>query len=84
MENKVLFEIKPDSTAKDLKNLSKFKYAKKWCKGNGYKYVIIKNKWFEKNYNNKLLIGQPSEERIKRNLRQFDENKKYKKNRLCG
>ena len=83
LKNKILFEIKPDSTAKDPKNISKFKYAKKWCRSNGYKYMIIKNKWFRENYNSKLLIKQPSEEKIKLNLRQFDEDKKYKKDKLC-
>ena len=38
---------------------------------------------FIKNYNENLVIGQPDEVKIIKNLRQFkNENKKYKKNRL--
>jgi len=48
--------------------------------------VLKKNnpeKWFIKNYNEDLLVGQPDEEKIIKNLKQFkNENKKYKKNRL--
>jgi hypothetical protein len=80
--NKILFEIKPDATYNIPKNISKYKYAKKWCRKNGYKYKIINNKWFRKNYNPSLVIGQPSEDKLLRNLRQFNENKIYKENRI--
>jgi len=81
-ENKILYEIKPDSNIYDEKVVEKTKYAKRWCKKNGYKFLIISNKWFYKNYNEELVIGQKDEEKIIRNLKQFNENKKYKKNRL--
>jgi hypothetical protein len=56
---------------------------KKWCKLNGYKFVFITNKWFFKNYNESIIIGQPDENKMIKNLKQFkNENKKYKKNRL--
>lgn len=70
-ENKIIYEIKPNSTAKDIKNLAKERYARKWCKDNGYRYVMIKNRWFKRNYNRDLVIGQPCEDKLLRNLRQF-------------
>lgn len=80
--NKIIYEIKPKATYHNIVNLSKYKYAKKWCRTNGYKYIIIKDSWFKKNYNSNIVIGQPSEEKIIKNLKQFNENKKYKKNKL--
>lgn len=77
VSNKILYEIKPNSTYNNSVNLSKYKFTKRWCKINGYKYIIVKNNWFKKNYNPDLLIGQPSEEKMKRNLKQFYENKKH-------
>lgn len=70
-ENKIIYEIKPNSEVNNKKNLAKEKYAKIWCKLNGYKYKMIRNKWFEKNYNEKLVIGQACEEKLIRNLKQF-------------
>ena len=69
---------------KQVVNYAKTKYAKKWCKLNGYKFIFITDKWFLKNYNECIVIGQPSESKIIKNLKQFkNENKKNKKNRLC-
>jgi len=44
--------------------------------------IIVTNKWFENNYDPELVYGQPSEDKILKNLKQFYENKKYKKDRL--
>lgn len=70
-ENKVLYEIKPDSVRNDKRNISKFKYARKWCRENGFKFKIITDKWFHKNYKEELIYGQPSEDKIIKNLKQF-------------
>jgi len=82
-ENKVLYEIKPLSNRDNEIVKVKTKYGRRWCKLNGYKYILITDKWFIKNYNEDLVKGQPDEIKIIKNLRQFkNENKKYKKNRL--
>lgn len=82
-ENKILYEIKPLSNKYNEIVKVKTKYGKRWCKINGYKYILITDKWFIENYNENLIIGQPDEEKIAKNLKQFkNENKKYKKNRL--
>jgi hypothetical protein len=82
-DNRILYEIKPLSNKDSEIVKIKIKYAKKWCKQNGYKFILITDKWFIKNYNEELIIGQPDEKKILKNLRQFkNENKKYKKNRL--
>lgn len=77
-ENKMLYEIKPLSN-KDAEIVKvKTKFARKWCKLNGYRYILITDKWFIKNYNQDLLLGQPDAEKIIKNLKQFkNENKKY-------
>jgi very-short-patch-repair endonuclease len=81
--NKIIYEIKPNSTAKHMKNLSKERYARRWCKENGYKYMMIKDSWFKKNYIESIVIGQPCEDKLIRNLKQFkNENKDNKKDRL--
>lgn len=82
-ENKILYEIKPLSNKDNDIVKVKTKYGRRWCKLNGYKYILITDRWFIKNYNENLVIGQPDEVKIIKNLRQFkNENKKYKKNRL--
>lgn len=82
-ENKILYEIKPLSNKDNEIVKIKTKYGRRWCKLNGYKYILITDRWFIKNYNENLVIGQPDEVKIIKNLRQFkNENKKYKKNRL--
>lgn len=82
-ENKILYEIKPLSNKNSEIVKVKSKFARRWCKLNGYKFVFITNKWFIKNYNEDLLIGQPDEYKMVKNLKQFkNENKKHKKNRL--
>jgi hypothetical protein len=71
IDNKVLYEIKPESTSNSDINKTKYRYAKSWCKKNGYKYIVIKDSWFKKNYKEDLVYGQPSEEKILKNLKQF-------------
>ncbi len=70
-EKKVIYEIKPDATLNNVKNKAKIKYAKKWCKLHDYKLIIINNNWFKKNYNENFIIGQPCEEKMRKNLKQF-------------
>jgi len=80
--NKILYEIKPRSEKTKLKNKIKREYAIKWSVENDYKYVIIEDEWFKKNYNKELLNNQINKEKLIKNLRQFDENKNNKKNKL--
>jgi len=77
LKDRILYEIKPLSNKDNDKVKSKIYYAKKWCKLNGYKFILITDKWFKKNYNPELLKGQPCEKKVIKNLRQFrNENKK--------
>lgn len=70
-ENKILYEIKPLSNKNNEVVKAKTKYGRRWCKLNGYNYILITDRWFIKNYNEYLLIGQPDEVKIIKNLRQF-------------
>lgn len=70
-DNKIIYEIKPISNISDKKNKCKMRYARKWCKLNGYKMSIITESWFKKNYEESLIIDQPCEDKMKRNLKQF-------------
>jgi len=76
-DNKILYEVKPDSEVNTPKNKAKARWARKWCKTNGYNFIIISNKWFKNNYNLDVIVGQPCEKKLTKNLKQFDENKKY-------
>ena len=80
--NKNIYEIKPDSEISTKKNKAKFRWARKWAKTNGYNFIIIGNKWFYDNYRQDIVIDQPCEDKLIKNLKQFNENKKYKKDRL--
>jgi hypothetical protein len=70
-KNNILYEVKPLSNKNDNKVKVKIKYAKKWCKLNGYKFILITDKWFLKHYNEDLVKNQPSEKKILKNLKQF-------------
>jgi hypothetical protein len=70
-EKKIIYEIKPISNINNKKNRSKIRYAKKWAIQNNYKFIIIDDNWFKKNYNEELIIGQPSEDKLRKNLKQF-------------
>ena len=81
-ENKILYEIKPRSEKTKRKNKIKRKYAIQWANKNKYVYKIIEDEWFFNNYDEKLIEEQPNKEKLLKNLKQFNENKKDKKNRL--
>jgi hypothetical protein len=70
-DNKIIYEIKPNSTINTPKNKAKIRYARKWAKNNGYKLIIINDNWFRKNYDENLIKGQPCEEKMSKNLKQF-------------
>ena len=70
-KNNIIYEIKPYALHDTKVNMLKFNAAKKWANENNFKFVIIDNSWFYKNYDPSILIGQPSEERIKKLLKQF-------------
>lgn len=78
-DNKIIYEIKPLSNRNSKIVKIKEEYAKKWCESNEYKLIFITDDWFFENYplNKELVYGQPSEQKIIKNLKQFDENKKY-------
>jgi len=79
--NKILYEIKPKSDINRQRTKNKTKSAKKWCKENNYKFIIINEDWFYENYkkHKHLLenIDMINKERLQKNLRRFDENKIY-------
>jgi hypothetical protein len=54
-QNKILYEIKPDSEKLNEKNLAKFEAAKNWAKNNGYIFEIITEKWFQDNLKNYIF-----------------------------
>jgi hypothetical protein len=47
--NKILYEIKPQSVLNTPKNNEKIKFAKEWCKENGWEYVVITDGWYMEN-----------------------------------
>jgi hypothetical protein len=77
-KNRVVYEIKPDSEIVKPKNKAKEKYATKWCSENDYRYEIISNDWFMKNYTKYkyLVYGNPDEKKLLKNLKQFDNENK--------
>lgn len=50
-----LYEIKPKCHIIDQNFKDKMKFVKKFCKENHYKFKLINEKWFEKNYNPDIL-----------------------------
>jgi hypothetical protein len=75
-DNKILYEIKPANILN--RNVVKIKeqFAIKWCVDNNYTYKCISNNWFKENYPKykDIIKGQPSENKMFKNLRQFDED----------
>lgn len=69
--NKKIYEIKPFSIEKTSVNSLKFQAALSWAKNNNYEFIIINEKWFIENYDDRSLIGQPDEKKLKRLLKQF-------------
>lgn len=66
---KILYEIKPQATINDVKNIAKEKAAKKWCRKNGYKFVCISNSFFQENA--KRIDFSLYDAKIFRNMKQF-------------
>lgn len=83
-EKKIIFEIKPERCLMNNRVIAKNIYAKEWCSKNGFELVTITDEWFKMNFNKykNLLKNQPNEEIILLKLKQFNEDKKYKRNRL--
>lgn len=48
-ENKVIYEIKPDSQKDNPKTEAKIKSAKEWCNENKWKFILISDTWFKEN-----------------------------------
>lgn len=61
-EDKILYEIKPESIRYNEINILKSNAAKNWCKMNDYTYIIISDNWFIENVkyidfkNNKSIL----------------------------
>lgn len=72
VDNKVIYEIKPDGLKETRVNQIKFKAAKEWAKLNEFEFRVISNKWFKDNYSDKLLKNQVDAKRLKRLLSQFE------------
>lgn len=75
IDNKVIYEIKPNNLRDSELNITKFSYAKRWAKSNNYDFVVVDDLWFRSNFNTEILKGQPEEDRINRLLKQFNEDK---------
>ena len=73
-DNKIIYEIKPNSESNNPLNIIKREAAVQWANSNNYKYVEINNNWFNCNYDESLLNGQYEENKLKRLLSQFNEN----------
>jgi len=71
INNKILYEIKPDSLKETRVNKIKFSAAKDWAKLNDFKFKVISGKWFKDNYSNEILENQLEKDRLKRLLKQF-------------
>lgn len=74
-ENKIIYEIKPNTESNNTINSIKRESAIQWANFNNYIYIEINDDWFKCNYNESLLEGQHDENRLKRLLFQFNENK---------
>lgn len=62
LDNRILFEIKPDSCINNEQNIAKISAANIWCLEHQFKFQIIGNSWFKNNIsaddhpNNKNII----------------------------
>lgn len=70
-ENDILYEIKPECNIDTSGVVAKRVAAIDWCDKNGYRYEIITNEWFQNNYKEELLSGQPEEIKLRKRLKQF-------------
>lgn len=71
IDNKILYEIKPDSERNKKLNVVKEIYSLEWCIENNYKYIIIGNDWFKDNFNKYKYLLSDSD-KIFKNLKQFE------------
>ena len=71
--NKILYEIKPNSSINLEKNKMKSKYTKEWCSINGFTYEYITEKWLLENFENNIykLDEQPDRENIIRKIKRY-------------
>jgi len=69
--NKVIYEIKPNSMKYIKINKIKDVAAKNWAFNNNYEYKVISEDWFNKNYNESILINQPDKAKISNSLKKF-------------
>lgn len=73
-DNKILYEIKPQSNIFNEVTKAKTEAALKWASNTGYQYKIITNNWFSDNA--KKIDYSKYDSKIKKGMRQFlDENK---------
>lgn len=71
IENKIIYEIKPEKLENTKTNKLKFEAALTWANEKGYEFRIISEYWFNENYSIDLLKGQYEEVRLRRLLKQF-------------
>ncbi len=74
IDNKIIYEIKPNSEKIKEINKIKFEAAKKWASNNNFSFIIIDENWLKEKYDDKLLIGQINEVKLRKSLKQFNEN----------
>lgn len=67
-ENKVVYEIKPDSLKTNDINKAKEEALTKWCVENNYTYKPINNSWFHENAKNIDYIQYPC---LQKSMKQF-------------
>lgn len=72
-ENRILYEVKPESTMNNNRNKEKHYYAENWCQENYYTLKYITEEWLSNNLSNniKLLKSQPDGDNILRKLKKY-------------
>lgn len=70
-QHKKVYEIKPTKLKKSPLNSVKEQALLDWTKTTDFEYVSITEQWFNENYDDSSLIGQPDEARLRRLLKQF-------------
>lgn len=66
--NKILYEIKPNSTKNTKQNTVKYDAAINWCKENGWIFIIISDDWFRCNIHKINLKEHPQ---LEKSMKQF-------------
>lgn len=69
IDNKIIYEIKPNSEKNNGKYKEKIKALKKWCSLNNFNYKIISNDWFKENA--KKVHYEKYDPKIKKGMKQF-------------